>query len=148
MRRSKRAKKQAVVRTEVASIDNNNPAPRRWCDGPTLKRLLGAATVWLEQSANSINALNVFPVPDGDTGTNMLLTMKAVTAEIDPAVSHSAAEIAQAAAHGALMGARGNSGVILSQILRGFARGLDTKEKFNAADFAIAPRTLTIRTAK
>jgi len=124
----------------MVSLDNNNPAPRRWCDGPTLKGLLRAATAWLEQNTNAINALNVFPVPDGDTGTNMLLTMKAATAELEPSISHSAAEIAQAAAHGALMGARGNSGVILSQILRGFARGLDTKEKFNAADFAIALR--------
>ncbi len=140
MRKSKRARTEKIIRPAVVEPNDSNQVPRRWCDGPTLKRLLGAATAWLEYNANAINALNVFPVPDGDTGTNMLLTMKAAIAEVAPSVSHSAAEIAQAAAHGALMGARGNSGVILSQILRGFARGLDAKEKFNAADFAAALR--------
>lgn len=140
MRSSKRAKTQKTVQPAAVIASNNSQAPRRWCDGPMLKELLSAATAWLEYNVNSINALNVFPVPDGDTGTNMLLTMKAALAEIGPSVSHSAAEIAQAAAQGALMGARGNSGVILSQIMRGFARGLDAKEKFNAADLATALR--------
>lgn len=111
---------------------------RHRCDGETLKRLLCAATAWLERHAQAINALNVFPVPDGDTGTNMLLTMKAACAEVAPVADHSVAAVARAAAHGALMGARGNSGVILSQILRGLARALDNKETFSAADLAAA----------
>jgi len=111
---------------------------RHRCDGETFKRLLCAATAWLERHAQAINALNVFPVPDGDTGTNMLLTMKAACAEVAPVTDHSVAAVARAAAHGALMGARGNSGVILSQILRGLARVLDNKETFSAADLAAA----------
>jgi DAK2 domain fusion protein YloV len=108
------------------------------CNGRELKLFLHAATVWLEKHAASINALNVFPVPDGDTGTNMLLTMQAALKEIGSAPDSSAAAVAGAAAHGALMGARGNSGVILSQLLRGLASGLDGKAQFDGADFAAA----------
>jgi DAK2 domain fusion protein YloV len=109
------------------------------CDGRELKQLLGAGSRWLEQHVALINELNVYPVPDGDTGTNMLLTMQAVMREIDGLGSdESVSAVAHAAAHGALMGARGNSGVILSQIFRGFARSLDDKEAFDAADFVVA----------
>jgi dihydroxyacetone kinase-like predicted kinase len=87
---------------------------------------------------DAINSLNVFPVPDGDTGTNMLLTMQAALEEIANSPEHSVSAIAHTAAHGALMGARGNSGVILSQILRGVARSLDSKDELNASDFASA----------
>ncbi len=85
-----------------------------------------------------INLLNVFPVPDGDTGTNMLLTMRAAMEEADRCSEKSASAIAQAMARGSLMGARGNSGVILSQILRGLAHGLDGKDSFNGRDLAAA----------
>jgi len=108
------------------------------CDGQSLKRVLQAAGRWLEKHAAAVNALNVFPVPDGDTGTNMLLTMNAALAEIERSPEDSVSAIAQAVAHGALMGARGNSGVILSQILRGFARSLDGKEVFSTHEFAQA----------
>jgi DAK2 domain fusion protein YloV len=108
------------------------------CNGRDLKRLLQAGTVWLERHAASINALNVFPVPDGDTGTNMLLTMRAALTEIGSVADDSAASVAQATAHGALMGARGNSGVILSQLFRGIASGLKGKKQFDGADFAAA----------
>jgi DAK2 domain fusion protein YloV len=124
--------------------DVEQAPPRRWAGGQELKAILDAATAWLEQNARAINALNVFPVPDGDTGTNMLLTMKAALAEIAASPSHSAGEIAHRAAHGALMGARGNSGVILSQLLRGFARSLDKKERFNVADLAAALREASV----
>ncbi|MFQ6057859.1 MAG: DAK2 domain-containing protein [Anaerolineae bacterium] len=117
---------------------SQSQGPGRSCDGQELKRLLEAGTAWLERNAKAINALNVFPVPDGDTGTNMLLTMQAALAEIADSPEHSASVIAHAVAHGSLMGARGNSGVILSQLLRGFARALDKKETFNGADFAVA----------
>jgi len=108
------------------------------CDGQDLKRMLATATAWLEKHALAINALNVFPVPDGDTGTNMLLTMQAALAEIENASQASLASVAQAAAYGALMGARGNSGVILSQLLRGIANSLDKKESFGPLEFARA----------
>jgi DAK2 domain fusion protein YloV len=108
------------------------------CGGQSLKRALFAARQWLEKHAAAVNALNVFPVPDGDTGTNMLLTMNAALAEIERTPDDSVSVIVHAVAHGALMGARGNSGVILSQILRGFARSLDGKATFTAQELAEA----------
>ncbi len=108
------------------------------CDGRDLNGMFSAATRWLERSAQSINALNVFPVPDGDTGINMLLTMRAATEEASRNSTGGAAAVAQAMARGSLMGARGNSGVILSQIFRGLAHGLDNKRTFSAHDFANA----------
>ena len=100
--------------------------------------MFSAATTWLEKSSADIDALNVFPVPDGDTGTNMMLTMRSTMEEAYRAPDHSASGVAHAMAKGALMGARGNSGVILSQIWRGMAQGLDGKEAFNAAELADA----------
>ncbi|HUV72846.1 MAG TPA: DAK2 domain-containing protein [Anaerolineae bacterium] len=108
------------------------------CSGRELKLLLQAGTTWLKRHAATINALNVFPVPDGDTGTNMLLTMQAALDEINAGSDDSAAAVAQATAHGALMGARGNSGVILSQMLRGIASSLKDKKEFDGADLAAA----------
>ncbi len=94
-------------------------------DGQALKRLIEAGLIWLRTNQQGVNALNVFPVPDGDTGTNMVLTMQAAYDEIAHSPEHHLGKMAHAIAHGALMGARGNSGVILSQLLRGFARALD-----------------------
>ncbi|NIN63771.1 MAG: DAK2 domain-containing protein [Anaerolineae bacterium] len=108
------------------------------CNGRELKLLLQAGTAWLEKHASHINALNVFPVPDGDTGTNMVLTMQAALEEIRNSPDESAGAVAHATAHGALMGARGNSGVILSQLFRGIASCLKDKNKFDGADFAAA----------
>jgi DAK2 domain fusion protein YloV len=95
-------------------------------DGQALKRLVEAGLTWLRTNQAIVNALNVFPVPDGDTGTNMVLTMQAAYDEIENSPDHNFGKIAHAVANGALMGARGNSGVILSQIWRGFARSVDT----------------------
>ena len=106
--------------------------------GQELREMFAAATGWLEKSSAEIDALNVFPVPDGDTGTNMLLTMRSTIEEAYRAPDHSASAVAHAMAQGALMGARGNSGVILSQILRGLAQGLSEKESLNATDLASA----------
>jgi len=106
--------------------------------GQELREMFAAATGWLEKSSAEIDALNVFPVPDGDTGTNMLLTMRATIEEAYRAPDRSASAVSQAMAKGALMGARGNSGVILSQILRGLAQKLAEKESFNATDLADA----------
>ncbi|MBU3104084.1 DAK2 domain-containing protein [Clostridium gasigenes] len=91
----------------------------------------------LEQS-DYVNALNVFPVPDGDTGTNMSMTFKAAVKEIENLNSKSIGETSKKLAKGALMGARGNSGVILSQILRGIAKGLEEKEEVTSQELAIA----------
>jgi len=112
--------------------------PELRCDGQDLKRMLATATAWLEKHAVAINALNVFPVPDGDTGTNMLLTMRAALKEIENASQTSLDSVVQGAAYGALMGARGNSGVILSQLLRGIANSLDKKRTFGSLEFAQA----------
>ena len=98
-------------------------------DGQALKRLIEAGLTWLRTNQQGVNALNVFPVPDGDTGTNMVLTMQAAYEEIAHSPERHLGKMAHAIAHGALMGARGNSGVILSQLLRGFARALD-KQSF------------------
>ena len=106
--------------------------------GQELREMFAAATGWLEKSSAEIDALNVFPVPDGDTGTNMLLTMRSTIEEAYRAPDHSASAVAHAMAHGALMGARGNSGVILSQILRGLAQSLTEKESLTATDLASA----------
>jgi DAK2 domain fusion protein YloV len=106
--------------------------------GQELRDMFSAATSWLEKSSADIDALNVFPVPDGDTGTNMMLTMRSTMEEAYRAPDHSAAGVAHAMAKGALMGARGNSGVILSQIWRGLAQGLEDKESFDAAELAEA----------
>ena len=109
-------------------------------DGQGLKRLIEASLAWLRYHQPAINALNVFPVPDGDTGTNMLLTMQSAWHEIEHSPEENASHIAQSVAHGALMGARGNSGVILSQLWRGFARGLSGKKVFSAEDLSTAMR--------
>lgn len=106
--------------------------------GSRFRELLCAAQSWLDRHHEIVNALNVFPVPDGDTGTNMLLTMKSACREITEEHTESVGEVARAAAHGALMGARGNSGVILSQILRGMAKSLAEQMELTGPEFAAA----------
>src|SRR5689334_18258807 len=86
------------------------------CDGFGFRRLTRSALQWLDANHELVNSLNVFPVPDGDTGTNLLLTMQAAYKEIENSNETSVSKVALAVAQGALMGARGNSGVILSQI--------------------------------
>jgi DAK2 domain fusion protein YloV len=112
---------------------------RRACNGAGLLGAFRAAVASLEANVDEINALNVFPVPDGDTGSNMLATVRAALAEAETLGDDATAErVAAAAAFGALMGARGNSGVITSQILRGIAEGLAGKARFNTLDLANA----------
>mgnify|MGYP000112013936 CR=1 FL=1 len=106
--------------------------------GHDLRDMFAAATAWLEKSAPEVDALNVFPVPDGDTGTNMLLTMRSCMEEAYRAPDHSASGVADHMAKGALIGARGNSGVILSQIYRGLAKGLAGKDEVMPEDLVIA----------
>lgn len=107
-------------------------------DGQVLKQALISAETGLEKRIEEINLLNVFPVPDGDTGINMYLTLQSANEAVKNLDTKSASEISGKAAMGALLGARGNSGVILSQILRGLAKGLNDKETFSAVDFANA----------
>jgi len=107
-------------------------------NGPALKKMFALGTAWLEKAAPDINAINVFPIPDGDTGTNMLLTMQSAMGEANQNPDRSACSVAKSMASGALMGARGNSGVILSQFWRGLAKGLEGKKSFNGTDFAKA----------
>ena len=97
-------------------------------NGEGLMLLFEAGLLWLTTNQQYVNSLNVFPVPDGDTGTNMVLTMQAAFTEADQHRSTNVGETGRHFAQGALMGARGNSGVILSQIWRGFSRALDHYE--------------------
>jgi len=97
-------------------------------DGQSLKRLVEAGVTWLRTNQQLVNSLNVFPVPDGDTGTNMLLTLTSAYNEIKDSGEKHFGKMAGMVAKGALMGARGNSGVILSQLWRGFARGVQDHE--------------------
>jgi len=108
------------------------------CSGKEVKDMFTAGSDWLEKSVADVNAINVFPVPDGDTGTNMHLTMRSTLEEADRVSDQSVSEVTKAMAQGALMGARGNSGVILSQFFRGFAKGLEDKELMTAQDLATA----------
>lgn len=126
--------------SSVQSLESPPAAASKWlhCNGHQLKKMARAGLIWLERNHQHVNSLNVFPVPDGDTGTNMLLTMRSAVARVEsddqPHVGKVAAQLSQ----GALMGARGNSGVILSQIWRGLAHTLADRAEFDAAGLAEA----------
>ena len=107
-------------------------------DGPLFKRALLGSLSWLSANHEEVNRLNVFPVPDGDTGTNMLLTLQSAVEDIKESDAAEVSKIAKLASHGSLMGARGNSGVILSQIFRGFARTVEGKSSLSPAELAKA----------
>jgi len=107
-------------------------------DGPLFKRALLGSLTWLGANHEEVNRLNVFPVPDGDTGTNMLLTLQSAVEDVKESNAAEVSKIAKLASHGSLMGARGNSGVILSQIFRGFARAVEGKSSLTPAELAAA----------
>ena len=107
-------------------------------DGPLFKRALLGSLSWLGANHEEVNRLNVFPVPDGDTGTNMLLTLQSAVEDVKESNAAEVSKIAKLASHGSLMGARGNSGVILSQIFRGFARAVEGKSSLTPAELAAA----------
>src|SRR4030066_1503360 len=115
-------------------VIDNEPQYQRYpmqkypVDGQVFKSLVEAGLTWLKTNQQTVNILNVFPVPDGDTGTNMVLTMQAACDEISNSAEHNIGKVTHLIAHGALMGARGNSGVILSQLWRGVARALENYE--------------------
>ena len=107
-------------------------------DGVILKRMIISGSNNLYNTYPEIDSLNVFPVPDGDTGTNMNLTMQSGAKEVFNKNDSSIASVSKDFARGLLMGARGNSGVILSQIFRGFADGLQGKDSVDALELANA----------
>ncbi|MDR0358516.1 MAG: DAK2 domain-containing protein, partial [bacterium] len=114
------------------------PAAGDVVDGQLLKRALLGSLAWLSSHQEEVNNLNVFPVPDGDTGTNMLLTLQSAVEDIRESPTAEVGKIARIAAHGSLMGARGNSGVILSQIFRGFANAVQGKSELTPVDLGAA----------
>ncbi len=115
------------------------------CDGHMMKRLAEAGLAWLHSNQEKVNQLNVFPVPDGDTGTNMTLTMQNAWENIAQMDEPHVGKLTYALARGALMGARGNSGVILSQWWRGFAEALEGKSSFDAQLFSTACKSAVER---
>jgi hypothetical protein len=114
--------------------------PLERLDGADMRALLHAGHDWLASHYEIVNQLNVFPVPDGDTGTNMLLTIQSAWRSVGTQDGQSVAGVLKAAAEGALQGSRGNSGVIFSQILRGLSQGLQQKVHLSAEDLAAALR--------
>ncbi len=131
-----------VVNKESRERPSSLAMEKKWltCNGQQLRKLAQAGLATLEQNHRKVNDLNVFPVPDGDTGTNMLLTMRSAFRRIQDSEEIHVGKVAHELSHGALMGARGNSGVILSQIWRGLAKSFKDRESFNAGDLAVALR--------
>lgn len=113
-------------------------AQTRICDGHKLKWLMAAGVAWLEHHKDQVNNMNVFPVPDGDTGTNMLMTIQKAYQQVENSNESHIGVVSDQIARGALRGSRGNSGTILSYLFRGFANGLNGKEIMDAAAFAQA----------
>ena len=107
-------------------------------NGQHFLSMVANASIRLENEKSYVDSLNVFPVPDGDTGTNMSMTFKAAVKAIESNNSTSIGEVSKVMAKGALMGARGNSGVILSQIFRGIAKGLEGKDEVNSYEFSLS----------
>ena len=114
-------------------------------DASKLQQMVIGAYKYLEENKAYVDELNVFPVPDGDTGTNMNMTMKSGVDKVNQTTASSVEEISKALSQGTLMGARGNSGVILSQLVRGMSKALKGKDEINAEDikniFANATKT-------
>ncbi|AUZ26364.1 hypothetical protein C1T28_07335 [Bacillus subtilis] len=110
----------------------------RILDGRTFAEMILAGAQNLSQNASAVDALNVFPVPDGDTGTNMNLSMTSGAREVEQMDTDDIGKVGSALSKGLLMGARGNSGVILSQLFRGFSKSIETKKEINALEFAQA----------
>ncbi len=122
-------------------VRQTDPSPEKKVekiDAPLMKKMIVAATLWLNENQAEVDALNVFPVPDGDTGTNMYLTLFDAAKEVENIEENEVSKVLDAFANGSLMGARGNSGVILSQIFRGFANGARNKKHLNPKEFSYA----------
>jgi uncharacterized protein len=135
-----RAFTSAVAAADAPSLAGAPSMPITRCDGRLFKEALLGSLAWLTVNRDEVDALNVFPVPDGDTGTNMLLTLQSAVEDIRDLDDPDLSVMARRAAHGALMGARGNSGVILSQIFRGVAVGIRSRSAVDANGLAGALR--------
>ena len=122
-----------MIRIEEELVVNN-----KTIDARILSRMFLAGAKNLEAKKEWINELNVFPVPDGDTGTNMTMTIMAAAAEVGSLGEPDMESLAKAISSGSLRGARGNSGVILSQILRGISKGLEGKTSVDSVELANA----------
>ena len=109
-----------------------------YIDGPRLRRALVAACQWAQQQRSELNRINVFPVPDGDTGTNLALTVQAIAEYLDGSTHRAVGVVAQEAADAAVLGARGNCGMMLSHFLLGFAGVLEHRQRIDAQEFGIA----------
>ncbi len=109
-----------------------------YCDAKRFKQTIIAGADWVFKNRDHLNKINVFPVPDGDTGTNMSVTLTAAIREMEALKEISLETTVKAAAWGALMGARGNSGIILSQVLSSLAEGIEGRERLFAEDIAFA----------
>src|SRR2546430_3706768 len=134
-----RASTSAAV-AETTTLTGAPTMPITECDGQLFKEALLGSLAWLTINRDEVDALNVFPVPDGDTGTNMLLTLQSAVEDIRGLDEPDLSAMAKRASHGALMGARGNSGVILSQIFRGFSVGIGSHAAVDATGLARAFR--------
>ena len=117
-------------------------------DGDDLRAMFSSVVTLFERNVDMLNALNVFPVPDGDTGTNMFLTLREVSKRAADVPEHSASAVAFGMARAALMEARGNSGVILSQLFKGFATEFEGLDYFSTKEFASALRAATVHAYK
>lgn len=124
--------------SSLLSVKSREEFRKQPIDGQVFKELVEAGLTWLRTNQQMVNLLNVFPVPDGDTGTNMVLTMQSACDEVNHTTDRNIGRVIHAIARGALMGARGNSGVILSQLWRGFARALDEQETLDGASLVRA----------
>jgi uncharacterized protein len=133
-----RAFTSAVAAAKPAPFAGAPSVPITQCDGRLFREALLGSLAWLTLNRDEVDALNVFPVPDGDTGTNMLLTLQSAIDDIRDVDDADLSRTAKRASHGALMGARGNSGVILSQIFRGFSVGIGSSHAVDARGLAHA----------
>ncbi len=125
---------------ETSTADNSRKEHRLTMDGLRFKALVQAGYLWLRHQEEVVNAYNVYPVPDGDTGTNMMHTMRSAWEAVAGLEDRHVGAMAKAVASGALRGSRGNSGIILSQLWRGFARSIEQKDIVDAQDLAAAFR--------
>src|SRR5437588_1416346 len=131
-----RAFTSVVAAAETSPITSAPSMPITQCDGRLFKEALLGSLAWLTLNRDEVDALNVFPVPDGDTGTNMLLTLQSAVEDIRELDDPDLSVMVRSASHGALMGARGNSRVILSQILRGVCVGIGSQRAVDAKGLA------------
>lgn len=127
-----------TVDGQDAARDDAAPVKIAYCDGPRLRRAILAASDYVSAHRAELNRINIFPVPDGDTGTNLALTMRSVAEAVRPVESESVAEVAGVAAEASVMGARGNSGMLVAHFLSGFSRGLGDRFRAGTSEIAAA----------